>query len=195
MIVQKQKMVNKCCVNLILRMIIISGLLVFCMVAYWAFLESQPALGNIPATLHLAVIFGLILMMYFMFRKIVRGLLQEIRVILNRLLPKSPSGRREVKKPIIWAIILFSRGCYVLSGVLLFCSLIERDYYVIESPGWLLIVPILLSMLAIKLVRAYRMENSLLWGIFYSVFAWILVVGYIQAYLGYIYPDSLFCLA
>lgn len=184
-----------CCISIILRMVIISGLFLCCMVAYWAFLESQPALGNIPASLHLAVIFGLILLMYFLLLKVIRGLMQEAGFIINRLLPQSPRGRRDVKKSVICAIILFSRLCCLVCLVLLVCSLINRDYYVIESPDWLLIVPILFSILAIKLVRAYRMENSLLWGIIYSVFAWLLVVGYIQAYLDYIYPDSLFCLA
>jgi hypothetical protein len=45
------------------------------------------------------------------------------------------------------------------------------------------------------MVRAYRMKNSLFWGVFFSLFAWLMVTGYIQAYLDYIYPDSLFCLA
>jgi len=195
MIALKQKQVSMCCISIILRMFIIFGLLLSCMVAYWAFLESQPALGNIPATLHLAVIFGLILLMYFILRKVLRGLMREAESIINRLLPDSPRGRRAIKKPVIWAIILFSRICCLVCLVLLVCSLINSDYYAIESPGWVLFVPMLLSITAIKLVRAYRMKGSLLLGIISSVFAWLLVVGYIQAYPDYIDPDSLFCLA
>ena len=173
----------------------ITGLLICSMVMYWAFLESQPALGNIPALLHLTVIFGLILLMYFTLRKDVRSLKQEIGFIINRFMPGSPRSRKAIKKPVIWVIILYSKICCLVCSVLMVCSLINRDYYVIESPGWVLFIPLFLAVTAIKVARAYRMKNSLFWAIFFSVFAWLLVVGYIQAYLDYIYPEGFFCLA
>lgn len=179
----------------ITNIIRITGLLICCMVMYWAFLESQPALGNIPANLHLTVIFGLILLMYFTLRKDVRGLMLEIGFIVNRFMPGSPRSRKAIRKPVIWVIILNSKICCLVCLVLMVCSLINRDYYVIESPGWVLFVPMFLAVSAIKVVRAYRMRNSLFWGLFFSVFAWLLVVGYIQAYLDYIYPEDFFCLA
>jgi hypothetical protein len=192
---KKQIKVSMSYIHIILKMLIIFIVIVLSMFMYWAFLESQPALGSIPAPLHLAVIFGLISSMYFMLRKVIRGLMQEAGFIINRLLPDSPSGRRAIKKPVIWVTVFHSKVCCLVCAILMVCSLIDRDYYGIESPAWLLIVPAILAVIAIRMVRSFRMKNSLSLGIFFSVFAWLLVVGYIQAYLEYIAPDSFFCLA
>lgn len=191
----KENTVSFSLINMIGRGFYILGIFTCLMTLYWAFLETQPALGDIPYSPHLFVIYGLICLMYFSARKNMAKLQTEIVSVMNRWLPQSPCGRRKIKKSCIVGTILLSRVCYSLSGVLIFCSYIQRDYYVIESPGVLLIIPIVFSMIAIRLVRSYRMKNSLPWGMFYSAFAWLLVTGYIQAYLDYIYPDSLFCLA
>lgn len=194
MIVQNEKKDSVSFSGILLKALIITIVIISCMSVYWAFLESQPALGNTPVLLHFTVIFGLIFLMYFSLRKAVESLKSDVDYIMNRLLPDSAWNERVIKKPVIWATIFHSRVCCLVCAVLMVCSMIDRDYYGIESPAWLLIVPALLAVIAIKMVRSSRMKNSLLLGIFFSVFAWLLVVGYIQAYLDYD-PDSFFCLA
>jgi hypothetical protein len=128
-------------------------------------------------------------------RIIIRSLILKIGFIINLFIPGSPRNRKAIKKPVICVIIFCSRVCCLVCAVLMVCSLIIRDYYAFESPGWVLFAPMLLAVSAIKVVRAYRIKNSLFWSIFFAIFAWLLLLGYIQAYLDYIYPEGFFCLA
>jgi hypothetical protein len=66
----KENTVSFSLINMIGRGYYILGIFTCLMILYWAFLETQPALGDIPYSLHLFVIYGLICLMYFSARKI-----------------------------------------------------------------------------------------------------------------------------